>query len=231
MRFSTGRARVVARSSIRRAFYRGSGRFLTHSLQSAMIDRMAIVTPSPAAAADPAVEAVEDAPRRLRRPALGLRRHRAAEPIRKARIGSINYAVRAPLLRWLEYEAGLAAQRYGRYRALDVGCGTKPYEAFFDAPRSTSASIPPEGRPDRLGRADPGRGRDVRGRSLQPGAGALPRPGPRRSGSCGASSRPAAASSSRRTACRCTTRHRSTSGAGRTRAWSTSSGRTGSGRR
>ena len=43
------------------------------------------------------------------------------ESDRKARIGSINYAVRAPLLRWLEAEGKQAAKRDGGYRALDVG--------------------------------------------------------------------------------------------------------------
>jgi SAM-dependent methyltransferase len=44
-----------------------------------------------------------------------------------------NYAVRAPLVRWLEREAAAAGDRYGRYRVLDVGCGVKPYLPFFRA--------------------------------------------------------------------------------------------------
>jgi SAM-dependent methyltransferase len=45
--------------------------------------------------------------------------------------GETNYAVRAPLVRWLEEEARQAGERYGRYRVLDVGCGVKPYESRF----------------------------------------------------------------------------------------------------
>ena len=39
-----------------------------------------------------------------------------------------NYAVRAPLVRWLRSEAGRGG---GARRILDVGCGIKPYEPFF----------------------------------------------------------------------------------------------------
>jgi SAM-dependent methyltransferase len=39
-----------------------------------------------------------------------------------------NYAVRRPLVRWLQAEA---ARDGGGRRILDVGCGVKPYEPFF----------------------------------------------------------------------------------------------------
>lgn len=41
------------------------------------------------------------------------------------------YAVRAPLVRWLAEEARRAHAELGRYRVLDVGCGTKPYQPLF----------------------------------------------------------------------------------------------------
>jgi SAM-dependent methyltransferase len=41
------------------------------------------------------------------------------------------YAVRAPLVRWLDEEARRAHADLGRYRVLDVGCGGKPYEPLF----------------------------------------------------------------------------------------------------
>jgi SAM-dependent methyltransferase len=47
------------------------------------------------------------------------------------------YAVRAPLARWLDREARRAFDDLGRYRVLDVGCGTKPYQPLF-APYSAS---------------------------------------------------------------------------------------------
>jgi SAM-dependent methyltransferase len=39
--------------------------------------------------------------------------------------------LRAPLSAWLRDEARRAAERYGSYRVLDVGCGVKPYYPFF----------------------------------------------------------------------------------------------------
>jgi SAM-dependent methyltransferase len=42
------------------------------------------------------------------------------------------YAVRAPLAAWLRAEASRAATDLGRYRVLDVGCGSKPYFPFFE---------------------------------------------------------------------------------------------------
>jgi SAM-dependent methyltransferase len=41
------------------------------------------------------------------------------------------YAVRAPLARWLREEAARAHDELGRYRVLDVGCGSKPYQPIF----------------------------------------------------------------------------------------------------
>jgi SAM-dependent methyltransferase len=46
---------------------------------------------------------------------------------------SPTWSVRAPLARWLREEAIRAHGRYGSYRVLDVGCGVRPYEPFFDA--------------------------------------------------------------------------------------------------
>jgi SAM-dependent methyltransferase len=45
---------------------------------------------------------------------------------------SPTFLLRAPLSRWLQEEARLAAGR-GSYRVLDVGCGVKPYYPFFSA--------------------------------------------------------------------------------------------------
>lgn len=50
---------------------------------------------------------------------------------RRPSYSATNYAVRAPLVRWLEREAASAGERYGRYRVLDVGCGIKPYYPLF----------------------------------------------------------------------------------------------------
>lgn len=47
------------------------------------------------------------------------------------------WAVRAPLVRWLGEEAARAGRDLGRFRVLDVGCGTKPYAPLF-APFATS---------------------------------------------------------------------------------------------
>lgn len=41
------------------------------------------------------------------------------------------YAVRAPLVRWLEAEARRARDELERYRVLDVGCGAMPYRPLF----------------------------------------------------------------------------------------------------
>jgi SAM-dependent methyltransferase len=41
------------------------------------------------------------------------------------------YAVRAPLVRWLREQAEETHRELGRYRALDVGCGEKPYQPIF----------------------------------------------------------------------------------------------------
>jgi SAM-dependent methyltransferase len=52
-----------------------------------------------------------------------------------------NYAVRGPLVRWLQQEAARAGERYGTYRVLDVGCGVKPYRAFFDGYASAYVGV------------------------------------------------------------------------------------------
>jgi SAM-dependent methyltransferase len=44
---------------------------------------------------------------------------------------SPTFLLRAPLSAWLQAEARRAAERYGGYRLLDVGCGVKPYYPFF----------------------------------------------------------------------------------------------------
>src|SRR5688500_3222099 len=59
----------------------------------------------------------------------------------RARVGSINYAVRAPLLAWLDREANRAAESYGSYRVLDVGCGIKPYFPIFAAHADTYTGV------------------------------------------------------------------------------------------
>jgi len=41
------------------------------------------------------------------------------------------YAVRKPLVRWLEEQAKQMYAEAGSYRVLDVGCGEKPYEPLF----------------------------------------------------------------------------------------------------
>jgi SAM-dependent methyltransferase len=53
------------------------------------------------------------------------------EERRRPPLSNPRYAVRAPLARWLESEAGRLAASHGRYRVLDVGCGRKPYLPFF----------------------------------------------------------------------------------------------------
>lgn len=107
-------------------------------------------TPTPLL--DPALDSVESvldtAP-----PKRWVGRRADTESQRKARIGSINYAVRAPLLRWLEAEGKLASERIGGYRLLDVGCGTKPYQRFFDT-ASVYVGVDPSGKADLLGSAE-----------------------------------------------------------------------------
>jgi SAM-dependent methyltransferase len=44
---------------------------------------------------------------------------------------SATWLVRHQLATWLAGEAAAAAERHGRYRVLDVGCGPKPYYPFF----------------------------------------------------------------------------------------------------
>ena len=51
---------------------------------------------------------------------------------RRAPRSGMNYAVRAPLLAWLEHEGARAAAEHGRtLRILDVGCSNKPYYPYF----------------------------------------------------------------------------------------------------
>jgi len=107
---------------------------------------------APTPVLDPALDSVENA-LDLVRPARRTLRRGAAEAAHKARLGSINYAVRAPLLRWLREEGRLAAARYGSYRVLDVGCGTKPYEALFDR-ADAYVGVDPSGRADVVGTAE-----------------------------------------------------------------------------
>src|SRR6476620_8709156 len=106
-------------------------------------------TGAPTPVLDPALDSVESvldaAPRR--------RRRATTESARKARVGSINYAVRAPLLRWLEAEGKLAATQREGSRALDVGCGTKPYQQFF-AEAEVYVGVDPSGRADLAGSAE-----------------------------------------------------------------------------
>lgn len=53
------------------------------------------------------------------------------------------YAVRAPLVRWLREEAEETHRELGRYRVLDVGCGTKPYEPLFAAYSASYVGVDP----------------------------------------------------------------------------------------
>lgn len=53
---------------------------------------------------------------------------------RTAQRRKANWAVRRPLLAWLEAEGARAAREHGRtLRVLDVGCSNKPYYPFFAA--------------------------------------------------------------------------------------------------
>jgi SAM-dependent methyltransferase len=53
------------------------------------------------------------------------------------------YAVRAPLVRWLEREAKRAHEELGPYRLLDVGCGPKPYLPLFRPYASEYVGVDP----------------------------------------------------------------------------------------
>src|SRR6266571_7015711 len=71
--------------------------------------------------------------------ALPRRRPRAPTPVsepgedrRRPSIRLPVYSVRAPLARWLREEAVRDAERPGKPRLLDVGCGIKPYRPFFE---------------------------------------------------------------------------------------------------
>ena len=61
---------------------------------------------------------------------------------------SITYAVRAPLVAWLQERAEAASSAYGRYRLLDVGCGSRPYEPLFAQRGATYVGCDVEGSPD-----------------------------------------------------------------------------------
>ncbi|HZR91628.1 MAG TPA: class I SAM-dependent methyltransferase [Gaiellaceae bacterium] len=50
---------------------------------------------------------------------------------RRPRRSAVTYPVRRHLSAWLEEQAQLAARDLGRYRVLDVGCGSKPYYPYF----------------------------------------------------------------------------------------------------
>jgi SAM-dependent methyltransferase len=60
-----------------------------------------------------------------------MKRHDPGEERRNPSLRSPTYAVRAPLADWLRAEASRAAEDFGRFRLLDVGCGAKPYEPLF----------------------------------------------------------------------------------------------------
>lgn len=51
---------------------------------------------------------------------------------RQPRKSRITYHVRAALSAWLQAEAARASADLGRYRVLDVGCGSKPYLPYFE---------------------------------------------------------------------------------------------------
>ena len=51
---------------------------------------------------------------------------------RQPRKSRITYHVRAALSAWLQAEAQRASHDLGRYRVLDVGCGSKPYLPYFE---------------------------------------------------------------------------------------------------
>jgi SAM-dependent methyltransferase len=57
------------------------------------------------------------------------------------------YAVRGPLVRWLEREATQAHEALGRYRVLDVGCGAKPYEPLFAGYSASYVGVDPVDNP------------------------------------------------------------------------------------
>jgi SAM-dependent methyltransferase len=61
----------------------------------------------------------------------GVPRAWPGEERRRPRRSSATWLVRHALAGWLAAEAKAAAERCGRYRVLDVGCGPKPYYPFF----------------------------------------------------------------------------------------------------
>ena len=164
--------------------------------------------------------------------AIGLVTVREGDPRLDPPLSMPTYAVRAPLVRWLDAEAARAAADLGPYRLLDVGCGEKPYLPLFEphageyvgldtarTPRATSSG---------RSRRSPRRTR----RSTSSSASRCSSTSTTRrraSASCTASPAPEAACSSRRTARWSTTRTRSTSGAGPHEGSSGSSARTATG--
>ena len=128
-----------------------------------------------------------------------------------------------------------SSRRRTPVRILDVGCGVKPYYPFFAERRvrvrRRRRRREPGGRAARPGRGAACRRRVVRRRPLHPGARALRRPGAGGPRAAPRHARRVGACSPRRTASRSTTRRRSTTGAGRTRACAGCSSRTPTGRR
>ena len=82
--------------------------------------------------------------------------------IRKPKKSSVTYPTRSHLARWLEAEARRAADDYGRYRVLDVGCGKKPYLPVL---RSRTPSVRRRRHRHREPSRRPGRARRGRCRS------------------------------------------------------------------
>ena len=178
----------------------------------------ALLPPATAVPVDapPVEEAVERAPGRLVPYAPA---HALPAPPPQPKLTSATYAVRAPLLAWLGQEATLAAMTYGapgRSTSAAAASRTTPLfassaDSYFgvdvDTRRPTSPA-PSRAFPVPDGRYDVVLCTQVLEHALDPAKAVAGAPARR--------PRPAAASCSRRTARRSSTRHRSTSGAGRT---------------
>jgi SAM-dependent methyltransferase len=61
----------------------------------------------------------------------------------RPRLSSAQWAIRAPLERWVEEQAALA-----RGRVLDVGCGERPYEPLFRSAEYVGFDVPENPRAD-----------------------------------------------------------------------------------